>query len=145
MERDPETRAWAPTVLEIHWNTPVLLDGYLYAFSGRDEPDASFRCVEFKTGKLMWSRDEKWQKHPPHGTQFPVYGRGSAIFADGKLITLGEGGKLGMFRPDPKRPEEICSFQVPQMGYPCWAAPVLSHKRLYLRSEDRLVCLSLAR
>ena len=42
--------------------------------------------MEFKTGKLMWSRNEQWQKHPPHGSQFPVYGRGSAILADGKLI-----------------------------------------------------------
>ncbi len=145
MDRDPVTKEWVPPVLEIHWNTPVLVDGYLYAFSGRDEPDASFRCVEFKTGKLMWSRDEKWQKHPPHGSQFPVYGRGSAILADGKLIALGEGGKLGMFKPDPTHPEEICSYQVRQLGYPCWAAPVLSRKRLYLRSEDRLICLNFAR
>ena len=30
-------------------------------------------------------------------------------------------------------------------GCPCWAAPVLSHARLYLRSEDHLVCLNLAK
>ena len=42
-------------------------------------------------------------------------------------------------------PEEICSFQVPQLHYPCWAAPVLSNKRLFLRSEDKLVCHSLAK
>ena len=74
-----------------------------------------------------------------------VYGRGSAILADGKLIVLGEGGKLGLFALNPKQPEEICSWQVPQLHYPCWAGPVLSHKRLYLRSEDRLVCLDLSR
>ena len=28
---------------------------------------------------------------------------------------------------------------------PAWAAPVLSSKRLYLRDEDHLVCLNLAR
>jgi outer membrane protein assembly factor BamB len=147
MARDPETKAWAPTVLEIHWNTPVLLDGYLYAFSGRNEPDATFRCVEFKTGKLMWSRDESWPGHPPRGerAQPPVYGRGSAILADGKLIVLGEGGLLGLFQPNPQHDEEICRWQVPLLHYPCWAAPVLSRKRLYLRSEDRLVCLSLAK
>jgi hypothetical protein len=122
-----------------------VLDGHLYAFSGRDEPDASFRCVEFKTGRLAWSRDEHWKKHPPRDELFPTYGRGSAIVADGKLIVLGEGGKLGMFKPDPKQPEELCSFQVPQLHYPCWAAPVLSNKRLFLRSEDRLVAYSLAK
>lgn len=136
----PAIRATPPQPLEIHWNTPVLHDGFLYAFSGRDEPDAQFNCVEFKTGKRMWSRDEHWQKHPPQGSQFPTYGRGSAILADGKLIALGEGGKLGLFKVNPKQAEEISSFQVPQLGYPCWAAPVLSHKKLYLRSENRLVC-----
>ena len=51
---------WRGTALEIHWTTPIYLDGYLYAFSGRNEPDARFRCVEFKTGKVMWDVDESW-------------------------------------------------------------------------------------
>jgi len=138
-------RSTPPQPLEVHWNTPVLDRGYLYAFSGRDEPDAQFNCVEFKAGRLKWSRDEKWVKHPPHGSQFPVYGRGSAILADGKLIVLGEGGKLGLFKANPEKAEEICSFQLPQFGYACWTAPVLSRQRLYVRSEDRLACFNLAK
>lgn len=134
---------WKGTALEIHWNTPILLNGYLYAFSGRNEPDARFRCVELKTGKLMWDRDESW---PAHSTRTPpVYGRGSAILADGKLIVLGEGGLLGLFKPDPEKPVETSRWQVPQLRHPCWAAPALSNKRLYLRSEDRLVCVGIAR
>jgi outer membrane protein assembly factor BamB len=134
---------WRSTVLELHWMTPICHDGYLYAFSGRNEPDARFRCVEFKTGKLMWDRSEGW---PPHSTPTPpVYGRGSCILADGKLIVLGEGGLLGLFKVNPQQPEELSRYQVPQLHHPCWAAPVLSRKRLYLRSEDRLVCLDLAR
>jgi hypothetical protein len=120
---------------------PVLLDGYLYAFSGRDEPDASFRCVEFKTGKLQWSRDEKWQEASAarfRSFRFTVAARRSSPTANSSRSA--KAGRLGMFKPDPNRPEEICSFQVPQMGYPCWTAPVLSRQRLYLRSEDRLVC-----
>jgi outer membrane protein assembly factor BamB len=130
-------------VLEMHWSTPVLVGGKLYAFSGRNEPDATLRCVELATGKLLWSRDERWR---PHSSPQPaVYGRGSAILADGKLIVIGEGGKLGLFRPSPEKPDEICSWQVPSLHYPFWAAPVLSRKRLYLRSEDRLVCLDFAK
>ena len=132
---------WRSTVLEIHWNTPILHDGFLYAFSGRNEPDARLRCVEFKTGKLKWDRDESWR---PHSTMTPsVYGRGSMILADGRLIALGEGGILGMFKLNPEKPEEICRSQIAQLHYPCWAAPVLSNKRLYLRSEDRLLSFDL--
>jgi len=120
----------------------VYYQGYLYASSGRNEPDATLRCVELKTGRLKWSRDESW---PAHTHDQPlVYGRSSAILADGKLFVLGEGGKLGLFRPNPEKPEEVCSWQVPQLHYPCWAGPILSRKRLFLRGEDRLVCLDLS-
>ena len=79
-QRDREADGtWKQPVLELHWNTPVLRDGFLYAFSGRNEPDATLRCVEFKTGKLMWSRDERWAGHPPPGShaQPALFGRGS--------------------------------------------------------------------
>lgn len=142
-ELDPTTGEHAPPVLEIHWMTPVCHNGHLYAFSGRNEPDARFRCVELKTGRLLWDRDERW---PPHSTpQPPVFGRGSLIMADGKLIALGEGSLLGLFRVNPRRCEELSRWQVPQLHYPTWAAPVLAQKRLFLRSENRLVCLNLAR
>jgi hypothetical protein len=130
-------------VLGIHWNTPLYLDGHLYAFHGRNEPDAHFRCVELKTAKLKWDRDESW---PPHSTPQPkVFGRGSAILADGKFIALGEGGLLGLFKPSPVKVEALSRWQVPELHYPCWAAPVLSNKKVYLRSENRLVCVDLAK
>jgi hypothetical protein len=65
--------------------------------------------------------------------------------ADGKLIAVGEGGLLGLFKVNPEKPEEISRYQPPQLHYPCWAAPVLSEKRLFLRSEDHLVCFDLKR
>lgn len=133
---------WRSTALEMHWMTPILRDGYLYGFSGRNEPDARLRCLEMKTGRLMWDRDESW---PPHSAeQPPVFGRGSFLMADGRLFALGEGGMLGLFKPDPNKLEEISRFQVPDLHYPCWAAPVLSSKRLYLRNERRLVCYDVA-
>ncbi|HAM73146.1 MAG TPA: hypothetical protein DCM86_16035 [Verrucomicrobiales bacterium] len=132
------TQVWRSTSLEMHWMTPILKEGNLYAFSGRNEPDARLRCVEMLTGKVRWDRDESW---PPHSAeQPPVFGRGSFLMADGKLIALGEGGMLGLFKPNPEALEEISRFQVPDLRYPCWAAPVLSEKRLYLRNERRLVC-----
>jgi outer membrane protein assembly factor BamB len=90
-----------------------------------------------KSGKLKWDRDESW---PPHSAeQPPVYGRGSFLMADSKLFALGEGGLLGIFRVNPDKLEELGRYQVPDLKYPCWAAPVLSNQRLYLRNEHRLV------
>jgi outer membrane protein assembly factor BamB len=139
---------WRSLALEMHWTRPVLANGFLYAFSGRDEPDARFRCVEFATGKLRWDRVEGWPNggHAKLGPGEPapnVFGRGSAILADGKLIALGEAGLLGLFRLNPERLEELGRWQVPKLGYPCWAAPVLAGGRLYLRDEERVVCYDL--
>ena len=140
--RDPETGRAVEAVLGMHWSQPILIDGYLYGFTGRNEPDAYFRCVEWETGRKMWERDERWA---PHSTEQPlVMGRGSLIYADHRLIALGEGGILAMYKPSPKGCEELGRWQVPSLQHPSWAGPVLSGRRLYLRSEDRLVCLDLA-
>ena len=65
--------------------------------------------------------------------------------ADGKLIVLGEAGLLGLFKPNTEKPEEISRWQVPGLTYPCWGAPILADRRLYLRSENKLICLDLAK
>lgn len=130
-------------VLEIHWTTPILHNGYLYAFTGRNEPDAQFRCVELKTGNIKWNREERWRAYS--SKQPKVYGRGSALMADNKLFVLGEGGLLGLFEVNPNKPIELARYQVPELHYPCWAAPILSDKRLYIRSEDYLICFDVAK
>lgn len=142
--------AWAGLQLEMHWARPVLAGGHLYGFSGRNEPDARFRCVNWETGELKWDRPEGWpnagHSKLAEGEKPPdVYGRGSVILADGKLIALGEAGLLGVFRPEPAGAVESSRWQVPRMRYPCWAGPVLSEGRLFLRSEDWLVCYDLRR
>jgi outer membrane protein assembly factor BamB len=137
---------WRGLQLEMHWSRPVLAGGFLYAFTGRNEPDARFRCVEMATGELKWDRVEGWPngghaklsegEAPPN-----VFGRGSAILADGKLIALGEAGMLGLFKPNPDRIDEVSRWQVPGLTYPCWAGPALAEGRLFLRGEEKVVCL----
>ncbi len=137
---------WRGLQLEMHWSRPVLANGFLYAFSGRDEPDGRFRCVEFATGALKWDRPEGWpnagHSKLEESARMPnIFGRGSAILADGKIIALGEAGLLGLVKPNPEKLEEVGRWQVPKLRYPCWAGPVLAHKKLYLRSEEWLVVL----
>src|SRR4030095_877028 len=137
---------WRGTQLEIHWTRPVLTAGALFAFTGRHEHDGHFRCVDFLSGKGLWDRDERWPKgghsKVQPGSEPNVFARGSAILADGKLIALGEAGLLRIFKPDTANVTELARWQVPGLTYPCWAAPVLSEKRVYLRCDDRLICLA---
>jgi outer membrane protein assembly factor BamB len=140
---------WSGLQLEMHWSRPVLHQGHLYGFSGRNEPDAQLRCVRWSDGKVFWDRYEGWpnaghSKLRPGEKPPEFYGRGSFILADGKLVALGECGRLGMFEPVPEGIRELGVWQVPGLQYPCWAGPVLAHKRLYLRDEGLLICLDWA-
>src|SRR5204862_4960461 len=80
---------WRSLALEMHWSRPVLDRGFLYGFSGRNEPDGHFRCVEMATGNIRWDRSEGWPngghaKLPEDAPAPNVFGRGSLILADGK-------------------------------------------------------------
>jgi outer membrane protein assembly factor BamB len=121
--------------LQCHWNTPIYVDGFAYASSGRHTGNAELRCIELATGKVMWSE--------------PGLTRTSLLLVDGYFICLGEDGVLRLLRVNPKKYEEVSSLNLrsnegaPLLQYPCWAAPIVSHGLLYARGRDRLVCLEL--
>ena len=76
---------------------------------------------------------------------WPFFGRGSKIQIGDKFIVLGERGTLSLVKINYKQFEEISRTSYKQIRYPAWTAPVLSRKRLYLRDEDALICLNLAK
>ena len=143
-----------------HWSTAIHVDGYLYGFSGRHESEGRFRCIELATGKVVWETRgydgnlNDFKQDPESGgtierasakkVPWPLYGRGSKIQIGDKFIVLGERGTLALVKVNPERFEELARTSYKAIGYPAWAAPVLSRSRLYLRAENGLVCLDLA-
>ncbi len=121
--------------MQLHWNTAIHHKGYLYGYSGRHSRGCELRCVELRTGKIIWSHR--------------VDERGSLLYADGHFISLGEFGTLTLIRPTPKKLDVVSQVLLTdehgeqRIKYPAWAAPVLSNGFLYLRGKDRLVCLDL--
>lgn len=122
--------------LQCHWMTPIHHQGYVYGSSGRHTNNAELRCIELATGKVQWSE--------------PRLTRCSLLMVDGHFLCLGEDGTLRLLKVNPKKYEEISTLEVkdprtgrPLLEYPCWAAPILSHGLLYIRGEERLVCLEL--
>jgi outer membrane protein assembly factor BamB len=122
--------------MQTHWNTPIYHRGYLYGSSGRHAPEAELRCIEWKTGKIMWSK--------------PGLSRASLLYVDGYFICLGEDGVLRLVTATEKAYVEKARIEVtePSGGRrlvrpPAWAAPILSHGLLYVRGADRLVCMQL--
>lgn len=114
--------------MQNHWAISIYKDGYLYGLDGRHESGANFRCIEFATGKVIWSTRAK-------------IGRASFIMADNHLIALGERGHLVLIEVSPERYIEKARVRI--LDYPAWTPPVLAQGLLYLRNENRLICLDL--
>jgi hypothetical protein len=125
--KDLET-VWAnDESLSAHFSTPVYERGFLYGFHGRQEEGTQFRCVEWKTGKVRWSKGG--------------FGCGSIIAADGKLIVLSESGELVLVEPTAEAYREKARAAV--LTGPVRAHPALSGGRLYARDNKKLVCWNL--
>ncbi len=116
-------------ILDSHWSTVIHVDGYLYGFAGRHEPEGSLRCVELKTGKVLW----RWRSY---------LGRGTFIYSDGHFIAQGERGDLALLRLSPEGYKELRRVRR-LLKWPAWAVPTFAGGLLYLRDEEKLLCMDL--
>lgn len=132
--------AWTSNEIGTHFNTAVYKDGYLYAFDGRNEPDASLVCVELKTGKVRWRVTPEWEDTIVYeGTEkkqrMSTY-RGTLLAVDGKFLCLGEMGHLLWLDLTPQGYKELARTWL----FPAretWSLPVLSHGLLYISQHSR--------
>jgi outer membrane protein assembly factor BamB len=113
--------------LSNHYSTSVHHDGYLYGFHGRQEAGAAFRCVELKTGKVMWTKER--------------YGCGSMVVAEGHAFVLTEDGELVLVELSPKEYREKGRAAV-FTERPVRAQLALANGKLFARDGKRLVCFN---
>ena len=146
-----------PRNLLAHWSTPVYLDDCYFGFSGRHENEGELRCIDAMTGKVKWSTSGAAEGlelgRLPDGTivdrksgeeiLWPYYGRGAKILVDGKFLVLSEHGVLSLLNATTAGWQESSRFQALPSEPKTWVAPVISHKRLYLRSDGKLKCYDL--
>lgn len=121
--------------LEAHWNTPIVSGDYIYGCSGRHSGPAELRCVDWRSGNVMWKQ--------------PGLARTSLTYIDGHLIVMGEEGQLLLIKADPERFDVVTRYEpgdgenAIRFKRPCWAAPIVSHGLMYVRGRDQLVCFEL--
>ncbi|MEQ1843590.1 MAG: PQQ-binding-like beta-propeller repeat protein, partial [Verrucomicrobiales bacterium] len=53
---------WKAPELKLHFMTPQVLDGHIYGFTGRNEPDAGLDCWDAATGTRKWREEFFWKK-----------------------------------------------------------------------------------
>lgn len=123
---------WKSNVMEAQHSDPILIDGYIYGYSGESSRNnGQFKCIELLTGKEMWSTNK--------------IGQGTTTFADGYLICLDIKGNLFLIQPNPtgfKKVGEIKSA-IEDVKNPAWTVPVVANGKIYLRYMQKLICYQL--
>ena len=149
------TQEWENPDFDLHWATALYDNGHFYAFSGRNEPDASLTCVRALTGETVWSEALEWQETVQiQGEPRTIYGspyRGNLLKVDGKFLALGEHGHLLWLDLSPKGPRVLGRWRL-FLARETWSPPVLSRGLLYVsqntrafdrRAGPRLLCYDL--
>ncbi len=125
---------WENENMRNEFSACVYIDGYLYGSDGDHGTLCPFRCIDVKTGDVMWEKEMKMA---------------SLIAADGKLIILEEDGTLHIAEVTPLSYEEISSGDVfggekkPRLFY---TPPVLYKGKIYSRNlADDLICIDVSK
>ncbi len=103
-----------------HHASSVLVGDHLYGYSS-----SILTALAFDTGKPVW-RDR-------------AVGKGSLIFADGRLYLYSEDGVVGLAEASPAAYREHGRFSIPQQsGLPTWSHPVIAGGLLIVRDQDEV-------
>lgn len=123
IDGDRALQMWRTRRMKNHFNSSVLVDGFLYGFD-----DGTLKCLEAASG------EERWGKRG--------FSKGSLIYADGRLIVLGERGTLALVDADPEQYTERARTQL--FRSKTWTMPSLADGRLFVRDQSELVALEMA-
>jgi outer membrane protein assembly factor BamB len=132
VSKDSYSVLWKSHAMEAQHSDPILIDGYLYGYSGESSRiNGQFKCIELTTGKEMWSTDQ--------------IGQGTTTFVDGYLICLDIKGNLYLVKPDPKSFRKLGEVKsaLADVKNPAWTVPVVANGHLFLRYLQQLVCYQL--
>jgi outer membrane protein assembly factor BamB len=103
-----------------HHASSVLVGDHLYGFNS-----SILTALQFDTGKPAW-RDRS-------------VGKGSLIFADGRLFLYSEDGVVGLAEASPAAYREHGRFSIPQQsGLPTWSHPMIAGGLLIIRDQDNV-------
>ena len=115
-------------VLDCHYATPVVHDGHLYGFHGRQETGMKLRCVRLADAEVVWEAPDKL----PGGTLQLVGDR---------LLIVTEQGELWVVPASPKGFDKAFAVQILRAGHRSHAA--FADGVLFARDSEELVAVPL--
>jgi outer membrane protein assembly factor BamB len=123
-------------------NTPVVKDDFTYGITGMGE----LRCVDLKDGSTRWETLEAvGGKRDQFMTAFVVENQG-------RFFIFNEHGELLIAKMSPEGFTKIDSATIIKATMPArggrdvvWCHPAFAHRCLFVRNDEEMVCVSLAK
>jgi len=116
------TKEWTNRTMDSRFGGAVMVNGFIY---GSGDYNREWQCIDWRTGKQVHTST--------------VVGKGTVIYADGKLFCYSERGELAMMRPLSDRFELLGKARVGMGPGPHWTHPVIHESILYIRHGNTLI------
>ncbi|MDZ7345110.1 MAG: PQQ-like beta-propeller repeat protein, partial [candidate division KSB1 bacterium] len=119
---------WRVDNLEVGYASPALHNGMLYLVDN----SANLICLESATGKFLW-------KH-----NLGTIGKGSPVWADGKLYATEVNGLFHILQPSTNECKALDTekLTLPSGRYAeIFGSPAIAYQRIYFTAESGLYCL----
>ena len=116
---DQPRSLWKQRLFRAQQNAPVRIGGFLYGFDGNNNSRAKIKCVDWKTGEVLWEEES--------------FGYGALSAAGRDLIIISAKGRLAIAKASPNGFQLTSSLQV--LGPDCWTAPILANGRIFCRNS----------
>ena len=135
-------KRWENPAFDLHWTTAVFHDGHFYAFSGRNEPDATLTCVNAESGETVWTEALEWRESVRfQGQTRTIHAsplRGNLLKVDGRFLALGEHGHLLWLSLSPSGPKVLDRTRL-FLARETWSPPVVSRGLLFVSQNSRSI------
>jgi outer membrane protein assembly factor BamB len=119
---------WTSNRLRLHHGNAMRIGDAIYFSSGGKGSQAILSAVDARSGKIHW--------------QERSIEKATFVWADGKLITLDQGGILMIAHPSPQGFK--ISAQAPLLTKLSWTPPTLVGTRVYIRDRRDMMAVELS-
>lgn len=129
MGADGPKLVWENHSVAAMHNDPVVIDGFIYFYTGFSLNDGSLGCFDLKDGKQKWASKD-------------AGGPGNVVQVGDQILCLNNRGKLILAKPSAESFQKVSELDA-ITGNPVWTQPIIARGKLYVRFGDELVCYSL--
>jgi len=121
-------------------STPLVLGDYIFGVDSYGE----LRCLELMTGDRVWEDKTAVPEGRWATIHFVQNGANTWMLNEQGDLIIAELSKQGFKEISRTRVIETTKRQSPGRRNVCWAAPAYADRKLYVRNDQKLVCIDLA-